>query len=289
MTLSGTSKLAGVLGWPVAHSRSPRLHGYWLDHHNIDGAYVPLPVEPSQFAAAVAGLAHVGFRGANVTVPHKEAAFALASTTDAFARRTGAVNTLSFTDDGKIHGSNTDGFGFLENLRQGAPGHDLTRGPALVLGAGGAARAILVALADAGAPEIRLTNRTRARAEGLLAELGVRAQVIDWGDRKAALADAILLVNTTTLGMTGAPALDLPLEELPVEALVTDIVYSPPQTPLLRAAGARGNPVVDGLGMLLHQARPGFREWFGVDPEVTEDLRKFVAADLMSPSPNGES
>jgi shikimate dehydrogenase len=285
MTLTGTSKLAGVLGWPVAHSRSPRLHGYWLEHHGIDGAYLPLPVEPLHFAAAVRGLMHVGLQGANVTVPHKERAFALATEVDDFARRTGAVNTLTFGPDGEIHGSNTDGFGFVENLRQGAPGHALTGGPVLVLGAGGAARAILVALADAGAPEIRLANRTRAKADALTNELEVAARVYDWRDRAVALEDAMLVVNTTTLGMAGAPALDLDLDRLPGRALVTDIVYTPLETPLLAAAAARGNPVVDGLGMLLHQARPGFHAWFGVDPEVTDDLRRFVTSDLKVENP----
>ncbi len=284
MTLSGTSMLAGVLGWPVAHSRSPRLHGYWLKHHDIDGAYVPLPVEPLHFAAAVRGLAHAGFKGANVTVPHKERAFALATQTDEVARRTGAVNTLNFGPDGEIHGSNTDGYGFLENLQQGAPAFALTRGPALVLGAGGAARAILVALADAGVPEIRLANRTRAKADGVLSEIGVAARVFDWRDRAVALEDAALLVNATSLGMTGAPPLDLTLDRLRRDAVVTDIVNTPLATPLLAAAAARGNPVVDGLGMLLHQARPGFHAWFGADPEVTDELRSYVAGDLIGPA-----
>ena len=284
MTLSGTSILAGVLGWPVAHSRSPRLHGYWLKHHGIDGAYVPLPVEPLHFGAAVRGLAQAGFKGANVTVPHKERAFAVATQTDEVARRTGAVNTLTFGPDGDIHGSNTDGFGFLENLYQGAPAFALTRGPALVLGAGGAARAILVALADAGVPEIRLANRTRTKADGLLDELNVAARVFDWRDRAVALEDAALLVNATSLGMTGAPPLDLTLDRLRRDAVVTDIVYTPLATPLLAAAAARGNPVVDGLGMLLHQARPGFHAWFGADPEVTEEVRSFVAGDLIGPA-----
>jgi shikimate dehydrogenase len=281
MTLSGTSKLAGVLGWPVSHSRSPRLHGYWLQHHGIDGAYVPLAVEPLNFSTAVRGLAQAGFQGANVTVPHKERAYALATSRDDFAARTGAVNTLVFGADGEIQGSNTDGFGFIENLRQGAPDLDLTRGPAVVLGAGGAARAILVALADAGAPEIRLTNRTRAKADQLVDDLGVTARVYDWHACEAALPDAALLVNTTSLGMAGQPPLDLALDRLPTGAAVNDIVYSPLTTPLLADAAARGNPVVDGLGMLLHQARPGFNAWFGVDPRVTDDLRAFVAADLM--------
>lgn len=282
-TLTGASRLAGVFGWPVSHSRSPRLHGYWLHEHGIDGAYVPLPVEPDNFSAAVRGLALAGFRGANVTVPHKERAFALATDTDDFARRTRAVNTLVFGPDGTIAGANSDGFGFIENLRHGAPRFEIARRPAVVLGAGGAARAILVALADAGAPEIRIANRTRANADQLVGDLEIQAQVFDWRMADAALEDAGLLVNTTTLGMSGQAPLELPLDRLPTSALVNDTVYTPLTTPLLATAAARGNPVVDGLGMLLHQARPGFHAWFGTDPEVTDGLRAFVAGDLMDP------
>lgn len=281
MILTGSSKIAGVFGWPVAHSRSPRLHGFWLDRYGIDGAYVPLPADPMDFAAAVRGIARAGFRGANVTLPHKEKAFALCHETDAFAGRTRAVNTLVFGEDGRIEGSNTDGFGFIENIRQYAGDFGFARGPATVLGAGGAARAVLVALEDTGAPEIRVVNRTRARADGLLSELGVTARTYDWADREAALEDTALLVNTTSLGMTGGDPLDLDLSRMPADAVVNDIVYTPLETSLLANARKRGNGVVDGLGMLLHQARPGFRAWFGVDPEVTEDLRRFVAADLL--------
>lgn len=279
--LSGKSLLAGVLGWPVSHSRSPRLHSYWLRLHGVDGAYVPLPVEPLDFGAAVKGLARAGFRGANVTVPHKETAFRLCHTTDEAARRIGSVNTLVFEDEDRIHGSNTDGYGFIENIRQNAPGFGFDRAPAAVLGAGGSSRAVLAALSGAGVPEIRLTNRTRARAEELVAELDIACRIYDWSDREAALEDTNLLVNCTSLGMTGQAPLDLPLGRLPGRALVTDLVYAPLVTPLLAAAQEQGNPVVDGLGMLLHQARPGFRAWFGHDPSVTDELRRFVAADLM--------
>ena len=279
--LTGASKLAGVFGWPVSHSRSPRLHGYWLQQHGIDGAYVPLPVEPENFSDAARGLAHAGFRGVNVTLPHKERAFALATETDAFAQRTRAVNTLVFEGDGRIVGSNTDGFGFVENLRQGAPDFEFARAPAVVLGAGGAARAILVALADTVVPEIRIVNRTRAHADQLVDDLELQAHIHDWDGAEAALEDAGLLVNTTSLGMAGQAPLELALDRLPRTALVNDIVYTPLRTQLLADAAARGNPVVDGLGMLLHQARPGFHAWFGVDPEVTDDLRNFVAGDLI--------
>ncbi len=277
MILSGEAKLAGVMGWPVAHSRSPRLHGYWLRHHGVDGAYVPLPVRPEAFPQVLAALVELGFRGVNVTVPHKEAALAACDEVDAAAERIGAVNTIVISG-GRTRGSNSDGYGFLENLRPGAHGWRPEAAPAVVLGAGGAARAVVAALADAGVPETRLVNRTRARAEALAHDLGGAISPGDWADRGRLLNDAGLLVNTTSLGMAGAAPLDLDLSGLPEGALVNDIVYTPLETPLLAAARAQGNPVVDGLGMLLHQARPGFAAWFGVEPEVTDALRDFVLA-----------
>jgi shikimate dehydrogenase len=264
------------MGWPVAHSRSPRLHGYWLRQYRIDGAYVPLPVRPAQFAAALRALPMLGFAGANVTLPHKEAALAAVDRASGEARRIGAVNTIVVLEDGTLEGRNTDGFGFVENLRAAVRGWRADAGPAVVLGAGGAARAIGATLLDLGVPDLCLLNRTVERAERLAADLGGRVRAHSWDDRAVALSDAALLVNATTLGMTGQPPLDLPLERLPLQAVVNDIVYSPLETPLLAAARARGNPAVDGLGMLLHQARPGFAAWFGVEPEVTPDLRRFV-------------
>jgi shikimate dehydrogenase len=280
MILSGQAKLAGVMGWPVSHSRSPRLHGYWLREYGIDGAYLPLAVPPEHFPQALRMLPHLGFAGANVTVPHKEAALAAVDELDTEARRIGAVNTVTVRSDGSLLGRNTDAFGFIENLRAGAPGWQAADGPTVVLGAGGAARAVAVALADAGVPELRLVNRTTARAEALATAVGAPTKAAPWIDRAALLADAALLVNTTTLGMTGSPTLDLSLDHLPTDAVVSDIVYAPLETPLLAAAAKRGNLVVDGLGMLLHQARPGFEAWFGVAPAVTEDLRAFVIEDL---------
>lgn len=277
MILSGRAKLAGVMGWPVGHSLSPRLHGYWLEHYGIDGAYVPLAVAPEHFASALGSLAEMGFRGVNLTIPHKQAALALCDEVAPLAQRMGAVNTLVF-EDGRLSGSNTDAFGFLENLRQGVPDWDPAAGPALVLGAGGAARAVAVALLDAGVPELRLANRTGARAEALAEELGAEVTAVAWDARAAALEGLGLLVNATSLGMTGQPPLELELEGLPKGALVADIVYVPLETPLLARARSRGNPAVDGLGMLLHQARPGFEAWFGVAPEVTPELRAFVLA-----------
>ncbi len=275
MTLSGKAALAGVLGWPVGHSRSPRLHGFWLERHGIDGAYVPLPVRPEDFAQAVSALPLLHLRGANVTVPHKEAAAALCDSMDDHAKRLGAVNTLVFSE-GQIHGANTDGAGFLDNLRQGAPGWRAESGAAVVLGSGGAARAVIVALLDAGVPELRLANRTRAKAEALAESFGGPIRVFDWGDWTRVLDGAGLLVNTTSLGMQGQPPLEIALDALPGAAVVNDIVYQPLETELLRMAAGRGNRVVDGLGMLLHQARPGFEAWFGVRPEVDEALRDFV-------------
>jgi shikimate dehydrogenase len=272
-------KLAGVIGWPVGHSRSPRLHGYWLARYGIDGAYVPLEVRPQDIEAALRALPKLGFAGANVTVPHKEAAFRIADTRDAFAERTGAVNTL-VVQGGRLDASNTDGYGFIQNLRASGHGWSAAKGPAVIVGAGGAARALAAALQDEGAPEIRIVNRTRARADGLVAALGTPLVAADWNARVDALKGAALLVNATTQGMKGAGALDLSLDTLPKDAVVNDIVYVPLVTPLLAAAAARGNPIVDGLGMLLHQAVPGFAAWFGRTPEVDAALRAHVVAGL---------
>ncbi len=282
--LSGKARLAGVLGYPVAHSRSPRLHGLWLQRYGVDGAYLPLPVPPEHFATAVRGLVALGFRGANVTIPHKQAAFEICDEVDPTARRMGAVNTLRF-EGGRILGSNTDGFGFLENIRATVPGWQAAAGPAVLLGAGGSARGIAVALLEAGYPEVVLVNRTRARAEILAREIGGPVRVAD----TAPLAGAALLVNTTSLGMAGQPPLEIDLAPLPVTAVVADIVYVPLETPLLRAARARGLRAVPGLGMLLHQARPGFEAWFGVQPLVDEELAAFVGGDIPATADHAES
>jgi shikimate dehydrogenase len=273
--LSGHARLAGVFGYPITHSRSPRLHGFWLQRYGIDGAYIPLGVPPERFGAAVRALVDLGFRGANVTIPHKLAAFEICDAVAPFARRAGAVNTLIFRD-GRIEGSNTDGFGFLESIREAAPGWRADAGPAVLLGAGGAARAIAAALLDAGAPCVTLVNRTATKAEALARDLGGPINVAD----RPPLKDAALLVNTTSLGMQGQPGLEVDLAPLPQNAVVADIVYVPLETRLLAAARARGLVVVDGLGMLLHQARPGFEAWFGVAPQVDQALRDVVAADI---------
>ena len=273
--LSGQARVAGITGWPVTYSRSPRLHGFWLQRHAIDGAYIPLPVQPENFAVAMRGLVAAGFAGANVTIPHKLAAFDICDTVDATARRAGAVNTLVFRD-GKIAGSNTDGYGFIANMR--AHGVDPSAGPALLLGAGGAARAIAAALLDVGV-RVTIANRTRQRAEALARDLP-ELHIIDWNARASALADHALVVNATSLGMTGHDPLDLELSRAPSTLAVADIVYIPLETPLLAAAQARGLRTVEGLGMLLHQAVPGFHAWFGIEPKVDDELRRFVASDI---------
>lgn len=275
MIVSGKALVAGVMGWPVGHSRSPRLHGFWLREYGIDGAYVPLAVPPERVEQAIRALPALGLRGCNVTVPHKEAALRAVDALDPAARRIGAVNTIVVRPDGSLEGRNTDSFGFIQNLHAALPGLEFGQ-PSVVVGAGGAARAVVVALLEAGAPLVRVGNRSRDRAEALAAELGGPIEVVDWAERSDALAGAGLLVNTTTLGMAGQPPLEIDLTPLPRTAVVTDIVYTPLTTPLLAEAGRRGNPVVDGIGMLLHQARPGFAAWFGVEPAVTPALRRFV-------------
>jgi shikimate dehydrogenase len=280
MRLSGTARKAGVMGWPIAHSRSPALHGWWLEQYGVDGAYVPMAVKPPDLGTALRALPVLGFAGCNLTIPHKEPAVALIDRVDAVAGRIGAVNTIIVAGDGSLEGRNTDGYGFLANLRNGEPGWSARRGAAVLIGAGGAARAIIVALLDDGAPEIRVVNRTAGRAASLASEFGPRIVPIAWAERAAALAGAALLVNTTSQGMDGETALDLPLDALPRDALVNDAVYVPLETPLLEAARRRGNKVVDGLGMLLHQARPGFAAWFGIEPAVTPALRAAVLATM---------
>ena len=279
MTLIGAARLAGVMGWPVSHSLSPRLHGFWLAQYGIDGAYVPLAVRPENFAEALRGLAKLGFAGANVTVPHKEAALAAVDDATAEARALGAVNTIVVGADGRLFGSNTDGGGFLANVRDFFPGWSPVDKTVAVLGAGGAAKAIAWTLCAGGAT-VRIINRTPGRAEELAYALGSKALAVAWDKCGAAIEDVDLLVNATTLGMKGQPMLEIDLGPLAGDAIVTDVVYAPLQTDLLQRAKARGNPTLDGIGMLLHQARPGFAAWFGREPEVTPELRKFVLAGL---------
>jgi shikimate dehydrogenase len=273
--ISGKARLAGILGWPVSHSKSPLLHNRWIAEHGLDGAYVPLPVAPEHLAEALRALPRLHFAGANVTVPHKEAALELVDRVEPLAARIGAVNTLVIGSDGKITGSNTDAVGFLHNLKE-TPGFSAASGPAVILGAGGAARAACAALLEDGAPEIRLVNRSLDRARHLAADLGGPIVPVEWQGRAEALESAALLINSTSLGMTGQPPLEISLDRLPETALVNDLVYAPLETALLAAARARGNRVADGIGMLLHQARPGFAAWFGVMPDITPALREMM-------------
>lgn len=273
---------AGVIGWPVAHSLSPTLHGYWLKEHHINGRYDRLAIPPEDLKSFLSGLKDHGLQGVNVTLPHKENACQLMDETSSFARRVQAVNTVIVRDDGSLFGDNTDGFGFIESLKSSAPTYDFANAPAVVLGAGGAARAILAALHDAGVPEIRLTNRTRQRAEDLVSQLDIPVDLLDWPLAPDALSDAGLVINTTSLGLKGTPsgALLNMARALPAKSLVTDIVYTPLITPFLQTARDRGAQTVDGLGMLLHQARPGFEAWFGVTPAVTPELRQALLTAL---------
>ena len=278
--ISGQAKIAGVMGWPVAHSLSPRLHGFWLEHHGVDGAYIPIPVSPDDIEAVIKTLPKLGFRGANVTVPHKVAAFNAADELSPAAQAIGAVNTLVCRENGSIFGDNTDGYGFIANLKAGAPNWAPSSGPALVLGAGGAARAVVWSLLDAGVPNVRLTNRTQEKADIIANDMSGHVTVIPWDQRESVLKDVGLIVNTTSLGMSGKPALELNITNAAASTVVTDIVYVPLQTPLLRDAATVGCQVVDGLGMLLHQAVPGFAAWFGVRPDVTSALRDHVLSGL---------
>lgn len=268
--------LAGVLGSPVAHSRSPRLFGHWLTRYGLAGYYMPIRVSERDLEHVVRTLPVMGFAGVNVTIPHKEAVLAIADEVTDRAALIGAANTIIFRRDGKIHADNTDGYGFIANLRQMAPDWIPESGPAAVLGAGGAARAVLMSLIEAGVPEIFLSNRTRLRAEALRSDFGSRITVVDWVQAGNMLEDATTVVNTTSLGMTGQPELRVPLDGLHCGAVVTDLVYAPLQTRLLREAAELGCTTVDGLGMLLHQAVPGFERWFGLRPDVDAQTRAAV-------------
>ncbi len=270
--------LAGVIGSPVAHSRSPVLHGHWLKVYGISGHYIPMDIAHQDLAEALRILPKMGFVGINVTIPHKEAVLELADQITDRAALIGAANTLIFREDGSIHADNTDGYGFLRNLQQSLPDWDPKAGPAAVLGAGGAARAVIASLIEAGANEIRLSNRTRARAEALRSDFGPKITVHEWVRVGDMLEGARTVVNTTSLGMVGKPELKISLDALERDAVVTDLVYAPLITNFLREAAERGCRTVDGLGMLLHQAVPGFERWFGVRPEVDDALRRAVLA-----------
>ena len=268
--------LAGVIGSPVSHSKSPRIFRHWLKRYGIPGYYIPMDIASDDLENALETLPKLGFVGVNITIPHKEHVLTIADVSSDRAALIGSANTLIFRDDGKLYADNTDGFGFLENLRQGAPEWDAGTGPAAILGSGGAARAVIASLIDAGVEEIRLTNRTKTRSEALQREFGTKVHVFDWVQAGNMLDGAKTVVNATSLGMVGKPEMRIPLDGLSPEAVVTDLVYAPLETGLLAHARSIGCRTIDGLGMLLYQAAPGFERWFGMKPEVDEHLREIV-------------
>ena len=269
-----------MIAWPVSHSLSPTLHAYWINKYSVNGSYLALAVSPEDFRSTLKGLSKAGFAGVNVTLPHKETALKTVDIVDYKAQRIGAVNTVIVKEGGVLFGTNTDGYGFLANIRDQLTRWEAGSGPIVVIGAGGAARGICLTLLDEGAREIRLVNRTKARADILAGELGGSIFVVPWSEKEDVLEGAQLLINATSLGMVGMEKLNISLGRLPLSAVVYDIVYSPLETNLLATARARGNTVIDGLGMLLHQACPGFQAWFGVKPEVNKELHRFMSKKL---------
>ena len=271
-----TAPVVAVLGYPIHHSKSPKMHGYWLDQAGVSGYYIPLEIHPDNFEAALKNMPKLGFCGANVTIPYKERALEIADYVSERAQRIGAANTLYFDKDGKIHADNTDGYGFITNLKKGAPEWNAKTGSALILGAGGAARAILDALITEETPKIYLTNRTKERALDLASDFGNGIEVLDWDKKNSVLAEVKTLINTTSLGMNGEGDLGLDFSQLTSAMTVTDIVYTPLETDLLKHAKQRGCSCVDGLGMLIYQGVPGFSNWFGENPKVTDELRELL-------------
>ena len=270
--------IAGLLGWPVAHSRSPVIHNHWLAQFGIPGRYVLFPVPPEKLEAAVRGLQVLGLRGCNVTTPHKQAIFPLLDRVDELARRIGAVQTVVVEKDGSLTGFNNDGNGFIQSLKDAKPDWRPDSGPILVLGAGGASRAVVASLAAQGAKEIRLANRTQDKAQEIADAVGSAVKVVPWDQREDALDGVAMVANATSAGSAGKPPLDIALDRLPPHAIAGDLIYVPPETPFLAAARARGNVTVNGLGLLLNQARPAFNAWFGVMPEITPALRAAIQA-----------
>jgi shikimate dehydrogenase len=268
--------LAGVMGWPVMHSRSPMFHNYWFGKHGLAGTYVPLAIEPGNLAGALRGLHPLGFSGVNVTIPHKQEALKIVHEVDALAKGIGAVSCITVRPDGSLAATNNDCYGFIHAVRQEHPEWHADAGPVVVVGAGGGSRAVCYGLAQEGAKEIRLVNRTHSRTQEIAREFGGPIKALRWDDRHDALEGAAMVVNTTSQGMVGNPALDLRLDKLPKSALAADIVYIPLETPFLAQARKRGNRTINGLGMLLNQGRPAWKAWFGIEPEVTKELRAMV-------------
>ena len=268
--------LAGVMGWPVMHSRSPMMHNYWFKKHGLAGTYVPLAIRPEHLSAALRGLHPLGFAGVNVTIPHKQEAMKIVHEVDTLAKSIGAISCVIVRSDGSLAGTNNDCYGFIHAVRQEQPGWRADAGPVVVIGAGGGSRAVCYGLAQEGAREIRVVNRTLARAKGIAQEFGGPIRALPWEQRHEVLEGAAMVVNTTSCGMVGQPALDIELDKLPQSALVADIIYIPLETPFLAAARKRGNSTINGLGMLLNQGRPAWKAWFGIEPEVTAELRAIV-------------
>jgi shikimate dehydrogenase len=272
--------LAGVMGWPVMHSRSPMLHNYWFEQHGLAGTYVPLAIRPEGLAAALRALHPLGFAGCNLTIPHKQQAMTIVDDVDTLARSIGAISCVVVRPDGSLAGTNNDCYGFIHNIRQEQPGWRADSGPIVVIGAGGGSRAVCYGLAQEGAKKIRLINRTLARAQDIADAFGGPIKALPWEQRHDALEDAAMIVNTTSCGMVGQSVLDIRLDKLPKSALAADIIYIPLETPFLAAARKRGNRTVNGLGMLLNQGRPAWKAWFGIEPEVTAELRAMVERTL---------
>jgi shikimate dehydrogenase len=272
--------MAGVMGWPVMHSRSPLMHNFWMEQQGLAGTYVFFEIKPGTLGAALRALHPLGFSGCNLTIPHKLDAMEIVDEVDEVARKIGAISCVVVREDGSLFGTNNDWLGFVGNLKQNQPDWRADAGPVAVIGAGGGGRAVCYALLHLGAKEIRLVNRTRARAEAIAREFGGPIEVLPWEDRHDALEDVATAVNVTSQGMKGEPALDLRLDKLPAAALAVDIIYTPLETPFLSAARERGNRTLNGLGMLLHQGPPAWKMWFGVEPEVTAALQKRMEQSL---------
>jgi shikimate dehydrogenase len=280
MALPNRFYLAGVMGQPVMHSRSPMLHNYWFAQQGMAGSYVPLAIAPQELAAALRALQPLGFSGCNLTIPHKQEAMKIVDEVDAAARKIGAISCVTVRADGTLLGSNNDAFGFIRNVREAQPAWRADAGPIVVVGAGGGSRAVCYGLMLEGAKEIRLVNRNFERAEGIAQDFGSPIKAYPWEQRHDLLAGAAMVVNTTSQGMVGQTPLDITLDKLPPTALAADIVYIPMETPFLTAARLLGNPTVNGLGMLLHQGPLAWKAWFGVEPAVTKELRALVEKSL---------
>src|SRR5262245_6858589 len=268
------------MGWPVMHSRSPLMHNYWFKQQSLSGIYVPLAIEPSGLTAAMRALPALKFAGCNLTIPHKQAAMKIVDEVDALAKNIGAISCVIVRPDGSLLGTNNDCYGFIHNIRQEQPGYRADAGPIVVIGAGGGSRAVCYGLAQEGARDIRVVNRSLDRAKKLAEDFGTPLTAVSWELRNEVLEDAAMVVNTTSQGMVGQSALDIQLDKLPSRALAADIIYTPLETPFLAAARQRGNPTVNGLGMLLHQGRPAWKAWFGIEPVVTAELRALMEQSI---------